>query len=276
MASANAKRDRLDYDAVINDLFERDHPSLLDGLLAGRRITGSLNLELKVMLKRFPDLLLLLDDGTILHIEFQTGNHRKMPHRAGIYALMISYKHDCRRIEQAVIYLGAAKMNMRDTLDTGGVQVRYRLISAGDLDADALLATGRPADAVLALLARNGVDRLGEIVSRAKRLTGERRQRLLAQLAVISGLRGASERLKMELKNMGLIDIEKNVILKEIRDNALMQGRSGIVQDLLEQKFGRLPAWAKARLTRGTEAQTRRWARKVLTAATLEEVIGAR
>jgi hypothetical protein len=272
MASAKAKRDRLDYDAVIKDLFERDHPSLLDGLLAGRKITGSLNLELKVMLKRFPDLLLRLDDGTILHIEFQAANHRKMPHRAGIYALMIAYKHDCRRIEQAVIYLGAAKMSMRDTLDTGGVQVRYRLISAGDLDADALLATGRPADAVLALLARNGVERLGEIVSRAKRLKGERRQRVLAQLAVISGLRGASEQLKMELKNMGLIDIEKNVILKEIR----LQGRSSIVQDQLEQKFGRLPAWAKARLTRGTEAQTRNWARKVLTAETLEEVIGAR
>lgn len=65
--------------------------------------TGSLNLELKVMLKRFPDLLLRLDDGAILHIEFQAANHRKMPHRAGIDALMIAYKHHCRRIEQAVI-----------------------------------------------------------------------------------------------------------------------------------------------------------------------------
>lgn len=190
MASRNANRQRLDYDAVIKDLFERDRPSLLDGLLAGRKITGSLNLELKVMLKRYPDLLLMLDDGTILHIEFQTANHRKMPHRAGIYALMIAYKHDCRRIEQAVIYLGGAPLSMRDALDTGGVQVRYRLISVSDLDADALLATGRPADAVLALLARNGVERIHQIVRRAKGLKGESRQRILAQLAVLSGLRG--------------------------------------------------------------------------------------
>lgn len=74
------------------------------------------------MLKRFPDPILMLDDGSILHIELQTANHGKTPNRAGIYALMIAYKDDCRR--------------------------------------------GRSAG-------RNGVELLGKIIRRAKRLKGE-------------------------------------------------------------------------------------------------------
>lgn len=50
---------------------------------------------------------------------------------------------------------------------------------------------------------------------------------------------------------MGPIDIEKDMLLKEIRDNAPMRGTSRIVQAQIEHKFGRLPEWARTRLPRG-------------------------
>ena len=83
-----------------------------------------------------------------------------------------------------------------------------------------------------------------------------------------------------------VIDIEKNEILRDIiRDltdqaqaKGLAKGRSeGMMQLLREQiqtKFGPLPKWAEDRLSQASTTQVERWARKVLAAKTLENVLG--
>ena len=99
--------------------------------------------------------------------------------------------------------------------------------------------------------------------------------------AAAAGLRGASERLTMEFKNMGIrVEIDSNVFLKDIHDSAVAKGRAEgmvfLLRDLLESKFGKLPKWADERLRKATAAQAERWAKKVLSAGTLEGVLGNR
>ncbi len=86
-------KDGSKYDLVVKDLFQRDHPSLLGQLIAGVAVREVLNVELARVEERRADLVLSLADGTILHIEFQSGNDKDMPYREGIYCLLLGQKY---------------------------------------------------------------------------------------------------------------------------------------------------------------------------------------
>jgi hypothetical protein len=239
-------------------------------MTAGTGIEAFLNVELPKVQERRADLVLSLKDETILHIEFQSHNDRDMPYREGIYCLLLGQKYR-RRVRQVVLYVGQAKMRMKDGLDLRDTKVAYRLMDIREMEAEALLQSGRPGDFALAVLARGGGEKLSEIVRRASMVTGPERSRVLAQLGILSGLRGLSGRLTMELQNMGIsVDIAKNEFLQEVRKRA----KTEMLLNLLDAKFGPLPQWATDRLDRGSPSQIERWAKKVLTANTLEGVLG--
>jgi len=77
------------YDAVVKDLFQKDHPSLLDQFTGGIKIKAFLNVDPARVLERRADLVLLLQDETTLHLEFQSTNDRDMAYRAGIYCVLV-------------------------------------------------------------------------------------------------------------------------------------------------------------------------------------------
>ncbi|HUQ93636.1 MAG TPA: hypothetical protein VM120_18285, partial [Bryobacteraceae bacterium] len=112
-------KDGSKYDLVVKDLFQRDHPSLLDQLAGGVAVREVLNVELARVEERRADLVWSLADGTILHVEFQSGNDRDMPYRMGIYCLLLGQKYR-RRVRQVVLYVGQPRMRMDDHVDLGG------------------------------------------------------------------------------------------------------------------------------------------------------------
>jgi predicted transposase YdaD len=289
------------YDSLLKDLFQQLRPTLLDELTGGVAVREVLSGEVPLVQVRRADLVLLLADESILHIEFQSGNDRYMPHRMGIYGLMIAMRYR-RPLRQAVIYLGGGKMRMGDRVEVGGIRVEYRLIDIRDLDAREMLRSGRPGDTVLALLAGGGGKMLREIVRRASELEGPDRDRVLAHLAGLAGLRQLSNRLKMEYKAMGIaIDIEKNVILRDIWKAGEASGEAkgeargiakgearGIAKGraegearaketlirLLRDKFHRVPKWALEQIAKASPERIEGWTRKTLTAGSIEGVIG--
>ena len=88
------------------------------------------------------------------------------------------------------------------------------------------------------------------------------------------------------------IDIEKNVLLRNLRDNAFAQGRaegraksevegeteeaSVILRRLLELKFIPLPKWAENRIHEATPAQIAKWMEEILKVGSLEGILGKR
>ena len=258
------------YDAVVKDLFQKDHPSLLDQLTGGVEINAFLNVDLAKVLERRADLVLLLADETILHIEFQSTNDQDIAYRAGIYCVLLGHRYR-RRVRQVVLYIGLAKMRMPAGIDLGETRIAYRLIDIRTLESETLLASGRPGDLVLAMLANGGPDRVVEIIRRANRLNVLERERVLAQLVLLCGLRRLTGKLTMELKTMGgTIDIAKNEILRDL----IRDGQASIIRIQLETKFGELPKWAEERLATAKLSDAPRWAKKVLAAKTLEGVLG--
>ncbi len=275
------------YDAVVKDLFQRERPSILDAYIGDRKIRGFLNIEFAIVEERIADLLIELGDDTILHIEFQSTNQTEMPYRMGIYGLLAAQKYRGRKIEQLLIYIGRDPLSMSAALHIGEIKVRYKLIDIREFNALELLASGRPGDCALALLANGGVEHMRQIIGQACQLPEPERRRVLARMAVLSGLRGASERFRIEVKAMGVnIDFEENVILKEIYDTGFEKGREegierglerGMVKILrrqVEERFGPLPDWASARIQGASPIEIEQWASRVITAPTLEAALG--
>ena len=263
-------KDGSKYDLVVKDLFQRDHPSLLDQLTAGVAVQEVLSVELARVEERRADLVLSLADGTLLHIEFQSGNDRDMPSRAGIYCLLLGQKYR-RRVRQVVLYMGQAKMRMEDHADLGETKSAYTLMDIRELDAGQLMESGRPGDLALAMLAGGGPEWVLEIAERAGGLRGAERVRVLSQLVLLSGLRRLTGRLKMELRTMGSsTDFYKNEFVMD----AMLHARANMLRTQLATKFGKLPKWVDERLEAATSIQVERWSKKILTAVTLEGVLG--
>ena len=71
-----------------------------------------------------------------------------------------------------------------------------------------------------------------------------------------------------------VIDVTKNPVLMRWREEAIAEGMSKVLHVLLETKFGPLPKWAGDRMAKASPAQVKRWAKRTLTAGTLEAVLG--
>lgn len=69
---------RFDFDGALKELLQKQPSVFLDKLTGGVAVQEFLNVELPRVQQRKVDLLLRLVDGTLLHIESQTRNHRDM------------------------------------------------------------------------------------------------------------------------------------------------------------------------------------------------------
>ncbi len=276
-------KDHFAQDRVLKDLFQMDHPSLLDQLTGGVRVRQFLNVEFQRIIERRADMVAVLDDGSVFHLEIQGKNDKRIPYREGIYGLLVSERFQ-RPVKQVVLYVGEAKMRMDSELDTGGVKVSFRLVDIREIDASALMKSGCAGDLALAMLAKGGTEMLPEIARRTAGLSNPERVRVIMQLVLLSSLRKLSGRLKMELTTMGPIPIEirDNEILREVWEEVMAEGlaegeMAGMKKTLrgqLSTKFERVPKWVEERLAKANKAQIQRWLNKVVVAQTLEGVIG--
>jgi hypothetical protein len=66
------------------------------------------------------------------------------------------------------------------------------------------------------------------------------------------------------------INIANNEILRDLARD----GQSSIIRIELETKFGRLPKWVDERLSHATLSDVERWAKKLISAGTIEDVRG--
>ena len=273
-----------DFDGVLKDLFQRDRPDILNRLTGGVKIKAFLNVELHRVRERRVDLVILLENGTLLHIELQSANDRRMRYRMVSYWGLLKEQQG-RPVRQAVLYVGGPALNMQNRLDEDGNTFSFETIDIRSFEAAPLIASKNPADLALAILAGGGSDLLPEILKGAAKLKGEARARVLAQILVLAGLRGVSIQVESKLEEMGMvIDATKNPVLMRMRQEAISEGRSegrsegqsALLIGMMGAKFGPLPKWATERITKARSVQLERWSRKLLVADSLELVLGKR
>ncbi|MBM3734707.1 MAG: hypothetical protein FJW39_02885 [Acidobacteria bacterium] len=84
------------------------------------------------------------------------------------------------------------------------------------------------------------------------------------------------------------IDIESNVLLRDIRDAGYAKGfaegeakgeakgQARLLRSQLESKFGKLPAWANKRLAQASADDIARWGAKILTARSIDSALNGK
>ena len=285
--------DRVDFDTLLKDMIQRDRTLLIERLTAGIPIEEFFNVEMPAVQQSRADLAMKLADGSILHIEFQSTNDVEMPERMAGYHLHLWRKYR-QPISQAVLYVGEPRLKMSDSLDTGALRFAYQLIDIRSFAANEFLATGRPADCVLAMLARDGEKHLDDIVGRLRTFSEPEIRRAMVQASVLCQLRRLSSRLKREVETMPVIlDISKNEILRDMYRKAVetgieegraqgkaegrAEGRAEaarrLLQILLEGRFGPLPQWASSRIAAATYEEIERLSAKAGSASSLTVVL---
>lgn len=74
----------------------------------------------------------------------------------------------------------------------------------------------------------------------------------------------------MENKVLGPLILKQ---FEEGRKEGRNEGRKGLLQEQLTEKFGSLPAWAAQRLHGASTEELQSWAKRILHGTTLEETL---
>jgi predicted transposase YdaD len=256
---------RYDFDGIFKEMVQIEGPVVIHAVTGGKRVVSFQNVELQTVQQSRVDLVMELEDQSLLHLEFQSNNDPEMAERMVSYHVQLWRKFK-RPLRHVVLYVGAAPVTMAARLDTGPMQFSFEVVDIRSFDAGDFLATGQPADCVLAMLAGGGEGRIEQIMDRLRGLPERQMRRAIAQASVLCELRNLSVRVKEEIRTMPVVmDISENAILRDLYEKALEQGKAeGLTQGqrqgraegqaegraeaahrllrvLLEQRFGPLP-----------------------------------
>lgn len=82
-----------------------------------------------------------LEDSSMFHLELQSSNDEEMPYRMLEYLQMIARQFKGREIRQKVLYVEHSAMTMNDSLNVGGLRLRYsyEIMDVRDIDCEHLL-----------------------------------------------------------------------------------------------------------------------------------------
>jgi len=108
-----------------------------------KKASKPLNIELQKIEEKQADFVCKITDlknkEYILHIEFQTSNHKEMHFRMLRYLTELHKMHNLPII-QLVIYLGKGKMNMQNSINLScyntKIDYQYKLVNIADLDCE--------------------------------------------------------------------------------------------------------------------------------------------
>ena len=179
-------------------------------------------------------------------MEIQAQNDRDMDCRELDY-LNVIYCTLRKPVHQVVLYVGEAKLNMKNEIKIPGLHFTYKIIDIRDIDCQELLESDDPADNVLAILCKTeNADRtIKGILAKLSELPLEERRDYVLKLLTLSRLRNLTEAVKREVKKMPVtIDITKDVLYLDGLEAGLLEGElRGEQKGLLEgQRKGLLEA----------------------------------
>jgi hypothetical protein len=152
---------------------------------------------------------------------------------------------------------------------------RYKLIDIRTVDEEVLLSSPFDADNIMAILARHRDRRetIRRILSRIAKLEDESRDTAFKKLMILAGLRKLGDSIRTEVKHMPILDdiMDHDVIGPAIREG-LMKGELRVLRGQIGKRFGSVPAWVDARLTKLSSSELEALSLRLLDAKSIEEL----
>ncbi len=275
-----------EYDSVLKSLLT-DFANSLFRLITGAKRGRWLNVELPKVTQSRVDLL-FETAGTreLILLELQSQNDATLPVRMAEYALQVWRKYK-RFPRMYVLYIGRQRLRMPAELDTPYVTCSYSVVDIRNFEAETLLQSNHPADAVLAILGRNGdrPDTVRRILERVAKLKGSSRKIAFTKLMILAGVRHLAAVVEQEARQMPIhYDIMDHEVIGPAIRKGLIQGKAqgraegkiegaaALAERLLTTRFGPLSPKTKKSLAKLTLPELEDLAVKILTAKSIPEL----
>lgn len=250
-----------------------------DGILArklcGGRIVEQLPTEMPQVWNRQADLLVRNEAGEVHHVEFQASNDPDFGFRMLEYWVLLRRQYG-QAVIQSVFYIGWEPMRLQPRYEEHRTAHEFVIVNLRDYTAEELLASPDWGDNLWALGAVGDPPVvLRAVIERLIRLPREAREPALAELAALSGILKLDELLEDRLKEFPMLDIDlkDNAVIRPLIERGRREGQQQLLLELLQEKFGPLPAWVSARLREGSAEDLDRWAKRVLRSISLESTL---
>ncbi len=127
-------------------------PNKFIELLTGKNARKLLDTSLPEVKERRADLLVELEDDSILHLELQTSNDKNMPYRMLEYYMLISSKYPSREINQMVLYIGESQLKMDSKISKANLNYKYILKDIREISCKELMKSSNVMDRIIAVL----------------------------------------------------------------------------------------------------------------------------
>ena len=197
-------KNRSQYDTTFKDLFKQPPQTLLQ-ILIGRQAVALLPVEFASTQKRLPDLVFLMEDDSIFHLELQSKSEN-MDWRMLMYYPLIRQMYPDKVLVQKVLYVGAQRWHHQAGIEEKNISFRYEVVDIRDIDCRMLMVSPALEENILAVLCRmdNQKETIREILYRISELPDKARADALTKLFILSRLRKLEIIVKMEAEEMAL------------------------------------------------------------------------
>ncbi|MEO5333969.1 MAG: hypothetical protein H7839_18300, partial [Magnetococcus sp. YQC-5] len=183
------EKNRSQYDTTFKDLFEQPPQTLLQ-ILIGRQAVELLRVEFASTQKRFPDLVFLMEDDSIFHLDLQCQSEG-MDWRMLMYYALIRQRYPGKVLLQKVLYVGQAAWQPKAAIEENNLFFRYEVVDIRTIDCRELMDSPSLEENILAVLCRmdHQKETIREILYRISELPDKARADALTKLLILCRLR---------------------------------------------------------------------------------------
>jgi hypothetical protein len=197
------------YDKIFKENMEAALPGIMKHLLGIYPFqTEELPDSIQHTKEREPDVLKKVIDqkgnAFVLQAEFQLNNDPEMAFRMADYYIMLTRKYKLP-VRQHVVYIGKNRLRMPDRLKLECMQFHYSIVSLSTIDYHLFLASDKPEEKILALLADFGKEDpeqvIEDIVHQISAVSSGSLEveRYKSQLQILSRLRNFTGPIKQKI-----------------------------------------------------------------------------
>ena len=288
------------YDNLLKTIFYDAMPSLLRALGCAP-VVEYLSVEFPTQDKQVADVVALLEDGKILHLEFQETNDARMLWRCYHYYGAIQERWEQADVIQVVVYFGNGPVRMRHEIDKGRNKYGYDIVDMRSIPAEVFLKSPSDAERVLALLCESADPRetIRRVLGSWRHLPEKELRGNIDRLKTLCQLRGREIMGREEVEQMPFesgLDIKDSLFFKEAYPIAYKEAfpeaykvayreayeeaskaagapaAARLLTKQLEHRFGPLPERERQFLASASIEQLETWAIRATDVHRLEDV----
>ncbi|MBF0604763.1 MAG: DUF4351 domain-containing protein, partial [Nitrospirae bacterium] len=231
--------------------------------------------------KRLPDLLFLLKDDSIFHLELQSSSEG-MDWRMLMYYSLIRQRYPNRVLVQKVLYVGLKEWQPGSAIEEPNLSFRYEVVDIRSIDCRELLDSPSLEENILAILCRidNQKEVIQEILYRISELPIKARADALTKLFILSRLRRLETVVKTEAEEMSLTfnlmenDVFRPLFMKERKEGRQEEAASMLLKQM-RRKFGQTPDWVTEKIMSAELELIETWSDNFVFANSVNEVFAS-